>query len=133
MTFRSSPASDSPISPSARSGKNAGGGPKSSHGTCESFFDAVEEQVAEPSVQHAANSASTASTGIASPSTLHLLLASAVVAPIWLLLLPALLHLAPIRSHVDHLNARGVDASAMYYTELEPEWLIDHRSTEKTE
>jgi hypothetical protein len=108
MKFRFSPASDSPTSPSDRS-------------------------VAEPSVQHAANSVSTASTGIASLSTWHLLLASAVVAAIWLLLLPALLHLAPIRSHIDHLEARGVDASAMYYTELESDWLIDHRETEKME
>jgi hypothetical protein len=60
---------------------------------------------------------------------LHLLLASALIAAVWLLVLPALLHLPPIRNHVDHLDAHGVDASAMYYTELEPQFLLDNRIT----
>jgi hypothetical protein len=60
--------------------------------------------------------------------TLHLLLACATLAAIWLLLLPGLLHLAPIRNHVDHLDVHDVDASAMYYTELEPVFLLDYRA-----
>jgi hypothetical protein len=63
-----------------------------------------------------------------SRSAMHLLLATATLAAVWLLLLPALLQLAPIRNHVDYLDAHEVDASAMYYTELDPEFLIDNRT-----
>jgi hypothetical protein len=59
---------------------------------------------------------------------LHLLLACATLAAVWLLLLPALLHLAPIRNHVDRLDAHNVDASAMYYTDLDPAFLLDMRA-----
>lgn len=54
----------------------------------------------------------------------------ALVAAVWCLLLPRLLDLGPIRRHVQLMEARGVDPSAMYYTELErlplrPDWIAD--------
>jgi hypothetical protein len=76
-----------------------------------------------------ANEASCPSSRFFARPVLHLLLAAGALAAIWLLLLPALLHLAPIRRHVDHLEARQIDASAMYYTELDPGFLIDGRRT----
>jgi hypothetical protein len=52
----------------------------------------------------------------------------ALMAAVWCLLLPRLLALEPIRRHVQLMEARGVDPSAMYYTELErlplqPDWI----------
>jgi hypothetical protein len=53
-----------------------------------------------------------------------------VVALVWCGLLPRLLAWPPIARHVALMEARGVDPSAMYYTELEqlplrPAWVDD--------
>lgn len=52
----------------------------------------------------------------------------AVVAVVWLGLLPRLIRLQPIAAHVERMEARGVNPAAMYYTELErlplrPAWI----------
>src|SRR5690606_32637974 len=99
----------------------------------DSFTDACGVRSADQQQQPSTNSIpdDAASAGLISRPALHLLLATATLVAVWLLLLPALLHLAPIRNHVDHLDAHGVDASAMYYTELEPELLLDHRAEDR--
>jgi hypothetical protein len=61
---------------------------------------------------------------------LRLVAGALIVAMIWGALLPRILDLGPVREHVALMEARGVDPSAMYYTELErlplrPSW-IDH-------
>ena len=53
-----------------------------------------------------------------------------VVAVVWCGLLPRLLRWPPVARHVALMEARGVDPSAMYYTELErlplrPAWVDD--------
>lgn len=53
---------------------------------------------------------------------------TAVVALVWCGLLPRVLRLGPVARHVALMEARGVDPSAMYYTELErlplrPPWI----------
>ena len=53
-----------------------------------------------------------------------------VVAGVWCGLLPRLLEWPPIARHVALMEARGIDPSAMYYTELErlplrPAWVDD--------
>jgi hypothetical protein len=52
------------------------------------------------------------------------LLAAGCVGWVWLIGLPWLGQWQPIRQHVDRLNAQRINASAMFYTELEP-MLID--------
>jgi hypothetical protein len=52
----------------------------------------------------------------------------AVVAVVWLGLLPRLIRLQPMAGHVERMEARGVNPAAMYYTELErlplrPAWI----------
>lgn len=120
-----SPALDSPTSSSADAGVR---GHRLSPDDRNSFSDACDGRPGDQQ-QPSSNSLLThaASAGLISRPTLYLLLATATLAGIWLLLLPALLHLAPVRDHVDHLDAHGVDASAMYYTELDPTMLLDHR------
>jgi hypothetical protein len=53
-----------------------------------------------------------------------------ITALVWCGLLPQILRLAPVQAHVSLMEARGVDPSAMYYTELErlplrPAWVDD--------
>ena len=55
---------------------------------------------------------------------------SFIVAVLWCTLLPRVLDLAPVQEHVALMEARRVDPSAMYYTELErlplrPAWVED--------
>lgn len=59
---------------------------------------------------------------------LRLLFQGGVVAAIWCGLLPCLLGWPPVARHVALMESRGVDPSAMYYTELErlplrPAWV----------
>ena len=52
------------------------------------------------------------------------LLALAVCSLIWLVVLPWLGARRPVREHVDALHAAGINASAMFYSELEcQQWL----------
>jgi len=51
-------------------------------------------------------------------------------ATIWCGILPRLLEIEPIQAHVALMEERGVDPSAMFYTELErlplrPAWIDD--------
>jgi hypothetical protein len=60
----------------------------------------------------------------------RLLVGAMAVAMIWCGLFPQLLHWPPIACHVALMEERGVDPSAMYYTELErlplrPAWVDD--------
>ena len=50
--------------------------------------------------------------------------ACAGLAVIWCVILPALTQWDVIRNHVEFLESRRIDASAMYYTELDPRSLI---------
>jgi hypothetical protein len=61
-------------------------------------------------------------------AALRLCSGAALTAAIWCGLLPRLLELGPVERHVALMEARGVDPSAMYYTELEqlplrPAWV----------
>jgi hypothetical protein len=61
---------------------------------------------------------------------LRLLAGLMAVAAVWCGLLPRLLEWPPIARHVALMEERGVDPSAMYYTELErlplrPAWVDD--------
>jgi hypothetical protein len=49
----------------------------------------------------------------------RLLVASAVLALVWLVVLPALEQLAWIRQRIEHLERRQVNPEALYYTDLE--------------
>lgn len=49
---------------------------------------------------------------------LRLALLAAVIAGVWLVLLPRLGNQVEIRSYIDQNNAAGVDPSAKFYTEL---------------
>jgi len=51
---------------------------------------------------------------------IHSLIAIAVVVILWLVFLPWLADRPVVRKHVDFLNDRRINASAMFYTELEP-------------
>jgi|688.fasta_scaffold71376_3 hypothetical protein len=56
--------------------------------------------------------------------------AAALTALVWCGLLPRVLELGPVARHVALMEARRVDPSAMYYTELErlplrPAWVDD--------
>ena len=64
------------------------------------------------------------------PAAARLLAGSVLVALVWCGLLPRLLTLGPVHRHVALMEERGVDPSAMYYTELErlplrPAWVDD--------
>ncbi|MFN7734341.1 MAG: hypothetical protein ACK5OB_20780 [Pirellula sp.] len=48
------------------------------------------------------------------------LLAAGCIGWIWLVGLPWLGQWQPVRQHVDRLNTQRINASAMFYTELEP-------------
>jgi hypothetical protein len=61
-------------------------------------------------------------------ATLRLAAGAAITATVWCGLLPKLLDVTPIQEHIALMEARGVDPSAMYYTELErlplrPAWI----------
>ena len=52
----------------------------------------------------------------------------AVVAVVWLGLLPRLMRLPPMAGHIERMEVREVNPAAMYYTELErlplrPAWI----------
>lgn len=49
----------------------------------------------------------------------RLLIASALMAAIWLVLLPRMSKYGPIESMIERHEAAGIDPSAMFYTELE--------------
>jgi len=60
----------------------------------------------------------------------RLAVAAALTALVWCGLLPWVLELGPVARHVALMEARRVDPSAMYYTELErlplrPAWVDD--------
>jgi hypothetical protein len=60
----------------------------------------------------------------------RLTIGGALIAAVWCGLLPRLLDWPPIARHVALMEERGVDPSAMYYTELErlplrPAWVDD--------
>jgi hypothetical protein len=60
----------------------------------------------------------------------RLTIGGALIAVVWCGLLPRLLEWPPIARHVALMEERGVDPSAMYYTELErlplrPAWVDD--------
>jgi hypothetical protein len=57
---------------------------------------------------------------------LRALAAVAVVAAIWLIALPWLAEQKPIRQHVDSLHAADINASAMFYSELECGYMLRH-------
>ena len=64
------------------------------------------------------------------PAAARLLADSVLVSLVWCGLLPRLLTLGPVHRHVALMEERGVDPSAMYYTELErlplrPAWVDD--------
>lgn len=53
-----------------------------------------------------------------------------ITVAVWCGLLPRILEMVPVQEHVALMEARGVDPSAMYYTELErlplrPAWVDD--------
>lgn len=50
----------------------------------------------------------------------------AAVALIWLVILPWLAEQPPIRQHVDSLHAADINASAMFYSELECGYMLRH-------
>lgn len=50
------------------------------------------------------------------------------VAVIWLIALPWLAEQEPIRQHVDSLHAADINASAMFYSELECGYMLRHRA-----
>jgi hypothetical protein len=52
---------------------------------------------------------------------IHSLIAISVVAYFWLVFLPWLADRPVVRQHVDFLNDRRINASAMFYTELDPQ------------
>lgn len=52
------------------------------------------------------------------------LISVAVVGLVWLVVLPWLGRFAPVRRHVDALHAAEINASAMFYSELDcQQWL----------
>lgn len=62
------------------------------------------------------------------PAAVRLVGGGLIVAVVWCGVLPQLLRLEPVARHVALMEARGVDPSAMYYTELErlplrPAWV----------
>jgi predicted secreted protein len=50
---------------------------------------------------------------------LRLAAGAVIMTIVWCCVLPRVLELAPVREHVALMEERGVDPSAMYYTELE--------------
>lgn len=50
---------------------------------------------------------------------LRLCLAVAVILLLWLIVLPWLADQPPVRRHIEFLEQRRIDPSAMFYTELE--------------
>lgn len=61
---------------------------------------------------------------------LRIVAGALIVAVVWGLVLPGVLDLGPVQEHVALMEERGVDPSAMYYTELErlplrPAWVDD--------
>jgi hypothetical protein len=50
---------------------------------------------------------------------LGLLLATSLIALIWLIVLPAISSWHPVRARWEALQDRGIDPSALYYTDLE--------------
>ncbi len=44
----------------------------------------------------------------------------AAILVLWLVILPWIGHQPPIRRHIEFLEQRHIDPSAMFYTELEP-------------
>ncbi len=50
-----------------------------------------------------------------------------VMGVIWLRLLPGLLDLPAVRRHVELNKTRGIDPSALYYTELDERFFLDGR------
>lgn len=48
----------------------------------------------------------------------------ATVAIVWLVILPWLGQQSPIRQHVDALHAADINASAMFYSELDCDYLL---------
>ncbi|MEZ6063234.1 MAG: hypothetical protein R3C19_23045 [Planctomycetaceae bacterium] len=50
--------------------------------------------------------------------TIRLILATIVIATIWLVVLPWIAEFPSIRDRSDRLEAAGIDPSAMFYTEL---------------
>ena len=64
------------------------------------------------------------------PAALRLAAGAVVAAAVWCGLLPRLLAFGPVARHVSLMEARGVNPSATYYTELErlplrPAWVDD--------
>lgn len=53
------------------------------------------------------------------PRLLRLGLALLIVSAIWLVLLPLASRAPAVASHMENLDEHNVDASAMYYTELD--------------
>ena len=51
--------------------------------------------------------------------TVKLLIASVVIAGIWLIVLPRIGNLPIFRASIQRNQAAGIDPSAMYYTDLE--------------
>ena len=49
---------------------------------------------------------------------IRLLLSGVVIAIVWCVVLPQMAGLPPVREYMDWLDERGIDPSAMYYTEL---------------
>ena len=59
------------------------------------------------------------STGFRQTGGIRLVLSLGVVAVIWCVLLPAIARRPAMVEHLNWLDDRGIDPSAMYYTELE--------------
>jgi len=62
------------------------------------------------------------------PAAARIAAGAGLAALVWCGLLPRVLEFAPVARHVALMEARGVDPSAMYYTELErlplrPAWV----------
>ena len=56
-----------------------------------------------------------------------LLVATSAIAAMWLLILPWIAEQPAMERHLNWLNQRGIDPSAMYYTELDAMEPILHR------
>jgi hypothetical protein len=62
-------------------------------------------------------------------SMTRLAIGVAVLAATWLLVMPAVSRQAPLRRVIDRNQAHGVNANAMYYTELEGVRFLDLRGS----
>lgn len=56
---------------------------------------------------------------------LRLGIAVGLVAFTWLVILPRLADVPPVKRHIETMQDAGIDPSAMFYSELEPHLFLD--------